>query len=90
MYNTCHDRNCYFRLQILSDIILAGAFKKKVKNKNSCGVENPNKSENPLTLLMEPRVVCSITPAIFHKRERNGSLGVIISFTAGKKANLYE
>lgn len=60
MYNTCRDLSCCFRLQILSDIILAGA------SKTSCGV--PNKTANPLTLLMEPLDIHFIKPATFHKQ----------------------
>lgn len=62
MYNTCRDLSCCFRLQILSDIILAGA------SKTSCGVQNPNKTANPLTLLMEPLDIHFIKPATFHKQ----------------------
>lgn len=62
MYNTCQDLSCYFRLQILPDIILAGA------SKTSCGVQNPNKTENPLTLLMEPLDMHSTEPVMFHKQ----------------------
>lgn len=86
MYNTCRDLSRCFRLQILSDIILAGA------SKTSCGVQNPNKTANPLTLLMEPLDIHFIKPATFHKQIEMTLWGdyFIHRRVGGQKANLYE